>query len=290
MSSVSSGMPVRIVTSDGYVLGGMLYDSVASPAPARAALFCCGGGIPARVYRRFAAWLASRGLPVLAFDYRGIGASRPRTLRGFQAGLEDWAEHDCAAAIAWLRERYPGAQRIGITHSIGGLVLAGAPNADQLGRFLLIGLHSGYCGDYHPRWRRLMTPVWHRFMPWLAARLGYFPGRALGLGEDLPEAFARQWGERRAPEIAAHTPRAAAGLARLGKLRGEALALTFTDDGFATAEGARRVLARLTALSVEHRIISPAEAGLPRIGHFGFFRAPAEMTLWPAAAEWLLGD
>lgn len=280
-------IPLQLAARDGYALGAVLHDVSPGADPARAAVLCGGGGIPARVYRRFASWLAARGLPLLTFDYRGIGRSRPATLRGFRAVLEDWAEHDGAAAIDWLRNRYPRAELTGIAHSIGALILGGAPNAGELSRFLLIGGHTGYCGDYHPRWRLPMTLMWHGVMPALARLFGYFPGRALRMGEDLPAGFACQWASRRAPELGASSPRAAAGLARCRRLEGRALALTFTDDGFATVSGTRRVLAHLPRLAVEHRVIAPREAGLRRIGHFGFFRPEAERALWNLTADWL---
>lgn len=279
----------RLSARDGYALGAVLYEPPPGIEPARAAVLCSGGGVPARIYRHLAAWLALRGMAMLCFDYRGIGRSRPESLRGFHASLEDWAEHDCAAAIDWLRERFPRARLAGIAHSIGGLILAGAPNSDRLERFLLVGPHTGYCGDYHPRWRVPMTLWWHRLMPALVSLVGYFPGRALRVGENLPARFARQWASRRTPQFQAGDERAAAGLARCRALRGRALALTFTDDGFATVQGARRVLELLPQLAVEHRVISPADAGLRRIGHFGFFcAATAGRALWSPAAQWLL--
>jgi len=274
-------IPLQLAARDGFALGAVLHEAPEGGEPGRAALLCGGGGIPARVYRRFAAWLAARGVPVLAFDCRGIGRSRPAKLRGFAATLEDWAELDCAAALDWLRRRYPRAELAGIAHSIGGLILAGTPNAGEIGRYLLIGVHTGYCGDYHPRWRLPMTLVWHGVMPALARTLGFFPGRALRLGEDLPGGFALQWAARRKPEIQA------SGLKRLRRREGKALALTFTDDCFATERGTRRLLAHLTRLSIEHRVIAPRDAGMARIGHFGFFRREAERALWPPAADWL---
>jgi predicted alpha/beta hydrolase len=281
---------LSLAARDGYELGAALYDVENTTEPAHAAVFCCGGGIPARVYRRFAAWLAARGIPVLIFDYRGIGRSRPSTIRGLAAAIEDWAELDCAAAIAWLRKRYPRAELIGIAHSVGGLVLASAPNAPELRRFLMIGVHTGYCGDYHPRWRIPMTVMWHYLMPALVSVVGYFPGRALRIGEDLPSAFARQWSGRRTPEFdSGGAARVAECIARCRELEGRALALTFTDDGFATVEGARRLMGFLPRIAFEHRVIAPSDVGLPSIGHFGFFRQSAEGALWPPVAAWLAG-
>ena len=38
-------------------------------------------------------------------------------------------------------------------------------------------------------------------MPAVTALLGYFPGRALRLGDDLPRGVAMQWARRRAPFV-----------------------------------------------------------------------------------------
>jgi len=264
---------VQLTALDGYRLSATLYDAAPDAEAPRAALLCGGGGLPARVYRRFAAWLAARGTPVLTFDYRGIGRSRPVRMRGFRAGAEDWSEHDCAAAIAWLRARYPRAELIGVAHSIGGLILGGALHTNLLSRYLLVAVHTGYYGDYHSRWRWPMTLMWHGVMPALTGMFGYFPGRAIGMGSDLPAGFALEWAGRRTPAVAIDNARVGACMERCRDVRGRALALVFTDDGFATGHGTGRLLKdRLSRLQVELRVIAPRDAGLPRIGHFGFFR------------------
>jgi predicted alpha/beta hydrolase len=224
---------------------------------------------------------------VLTYDNRGIGASRPARMRGFEGGFEDWSDHDCAAAIAWLRSRYPGSELLGIAHSIGGLVLMTARNAELLARFLLVAVHTGYYGDYHARWRLPMTLMWHGLMPALTRLFGYFPGRLVGMGSDLPSLFARQWARRTTPAIRYEGERFEACLARGRRVRGAALALTFTDDGFATARGTRRLLELFPKLEPQHRVIAPREAGLGGIGHFGFFRASGQTTLWPPVGDWI---
>jgi predicted alpha/beta hydrolase len=268
------------------MLGATLFDAGLGSPPRHAAVLCGGGAIPARLYRRFASWLAARGVPVLTYDNRGIGASRPARMPGFDAGFEHWSDHDCAGAIAWLRSRYPASALVGIGHSIGGMVVSSARNAEMLGRFLFVGAHTGYYGDYHPRWRLPMTLMWHGVMPALARLCGYFPGRLLGMGSDCPARFAGQWARRRTPEFR-EGARIQACLARMHVVRGEALALTFTDDGFATAQGTRRMLGHLPQVVAEQRVISPGQVGLPAIAHFGFFRASAEKSLWPIAGDWI---
>jgi predicted alpha/beta hydrolase len=74
------------------------------------------------------------------------------------------------------------------------------------------------------------------------------------------------------------------------RLARRALVLTFADDAFAPRAGADRFLAYTPGLAVTHRILRPVDAGLDRIGHFGFFRASAENTLWPPVLAYLLHE
>ena len=91
-SQAVEAAPVTVPALDGYRLGAYFFAAPVPRVPARVALVHCGVGIQAVRYRRFASFLAASGIPTLLYDYRGIGASRPRSLRGFSAGAEDWAE------------------------------------------------------------------------------------------------------------------------------------------------------------------------------------------------------
>lgn len=278
---------VRLRALDGYELSAALYMPHAGQAAPRVAVLHCGGGIPAARYRRFARFLAEAGIPVLTYDYRGIGHSRPDGLRGFSAAIEDWAEYDCSGAIAWLRERYPKAEMLGVAHSIGGLIMGGAPNSAQQARLVLIGGHTGYCGDYGPRYRIPMTALWHGVMPVLTRMLGYFPARRLGLGEDLPAGFALQWAGRRSPELrptgtGPGCERQQLLLDRCAALQRPALLVSISDDAFATAAGTKRLLSYYPRLfPLQHVVFTPADAGMTRLGHFGFFGRTAGAAIWP---------
>jgi predicted alpha/beta hydrolase len=278
---------LRLRALDGYELGAYFYDSGKDHAPQRVAVLHCGAGIRALRYRRFASFLAQAGIPVLCYDYRGVGVSRPRALRGFRATIEDWAEYDCGGAIAWLRERYPRAEIVGIAHSIGALLVGGAHNSAQQARLVLIGGHTGYYGDYHPRYRLPMTAVWHWLMPAITLTLGYFPARRLGLGEDLPAHVALQWAGRRAPDLrpAALGPgyaRVQVLLDRCAALQRPALLVSISDDAFATASGVKRLLSFYPRLfPLQYIQFTPADAGTRRIGHFGIFGRRAGAALWP---------
>jgi predicted alpha/beta hydrolase len=280
------GKPIRLRTADGFEIGGVFYEARGPRPRPRAAILHCGGGVPARFYRRFADCLSRFGIPVLTYDYRGIGLSRPAKLRGFRAGIEDWIEYDSGAAIAWLRQRFPGDEIVGISHSIGALALAGAPNAAEQDRLVLIGPHTGYAGDYRALYRVPMLLMWHAIMPVLTRAFGYFPGGRLGLRGDLPAGFAMQWAGRLSPPI--RMARSEGQRRRMRELLGNcaaldrpALIVTISDDAFATSAGARRLLSYLPRLSCRHVVFSPADAKTPRLGHFGFFRQRSGQTLWP---------
>ncbi len=286
--------PVQFAAADGYAIHGTHFEPPAGAPPAGAVVLNSGAGIAARNYRNFAKYLAANGIAVLAYDYRGIGLSSPPTLRGFSATVEDWSEYDCAAAIDWIAQRHQGVPLNGVGHSVGSLLFAGAPNCTRLDRLVMIAAHTGYYGDYRRGYRLPMAALWHGFMPVLTSMVGYFPGRRLGLGENLPKGVAMQWARRRKPvfQLPASVPpddRMRRLVARFRVATLQTLILTVTDDGFATVAAANRVRELLPNLRVEHRLVAPAQAGLARLGHFGFFRREAAI-LWLSVLRHLRGE
>jgi predicted alpha/beta hydrolase len=59
--------------------------------------------VAARFYSRYATVLAEAGFGAVTYDYRGIGASRPASLRGFPATITDWAVLDMAGVTTWVQ-------------------------------------------------------------------------------------------------------------------------------------------------------------------------------------------
>ncbi len=56
--------------TDGVSLLGSWFTPIPTGTAAAVLVNACGGGIPARMYRRVAQFLAGQGMAVLAFDYR----------------------------------------------------------------------------------------------------------------------------------------------------------------------------------------------------------------------------
>jgi predicted alpha/beta hydrolase len=163
-----------------------------------------------------------------------------------------------------------------------------APNASQLVRLVLIGVHTGYFGDYRRAYRFPMALVWHGFMPLMTRIAGYFPASWFKLGHDIPAGIARQWAGRRSPSLAGEGARADAGLARCAELSQEALVVSVTDDAFATKAGTQRLLSYMPGLRTQTLMIRPRDVAMKKIGHFGYFRRSAESRIWPAIVRWIV--
>jgi predicted alpha/beta hydrolase len=132
-----------------------------------------------------------------------------------------------------------------------------------------------------------MAFAWHGLMPAVTRFVGYFPADRLGLGEDLPAGMALQWAERRSPELrpsgaAPADERTRRLLDRCATLQCPAIAISISDDAFATVEGTKRLLSYFPRLSSPQLVVfTPPDAQVRRIGHFGFFRRAVGVTLWP---------
>lgn len=286
--------PLRFSAADGYPLHGYYWPG--PEAPCGAVLINPATGVAARYYTRFADALAEQGFRVLAYDYRGIGRSRPARLRGLRATKLDWGVLDCEAALQALQARAPGLPLYAVCHSIGGFALGLAPSATKVERALFVGCQYAYWGDYAPRARLRYLLRWHALMPVLASVLGYFPGRRLGWLEDLPKGAALEWGLRLHPSFHRHYRRLAHTSAltdgaelerRMASVRGEILALADVQDDYATPAATRRLLDYFSASRRHFVQLDLAGEGLPSMGHFGFFHARYRENLWMHAAGWL---
>ena len=256
-----------------------------------------GAGIPSTYYRRFAEGLADRGIVAITYDYRGIGPSRPAKLRGYGATIKDWGEFDAPAALSWAREHYPDRQRAVIGHSVGGFLAGFTPDPTLIDRLVLVGAHTGYWGDYAPRTRPIMWALWHAVMPVVTRSMGYFPARRLGLPEDLPAGVAYDWAARTRPDFNRNYRRADGSLdherlatmrSRFEVLKVDVLAVTVSDDPFATPAATARLRGLFSGCRFEESRIDARGTTLRKIGHFGFFRSSGRERLWPVVIDWLV--
>ena len=282
----------RITCDDQRSLAASWYPAAAGghalpPASGGTVIVNSATGVRRDYYDGFARFLAGRGFNVVLWDARGIGDSRDGPAAKDPARMRDWGQLDLDAVLRHVGQTFePDPSRITVIgHSSGGHLAALAPGLAQVPRLVLIASGTCYWRRYRLREQPLMLAMWLVLAPLMLSTLGYWPGR-LGVGHDLPPGVARDW--RRwslLPEYLFDDPGIDA--SGYGAYRGRVLSYSFTDDrGFAPAAAATHLLSRMGAALVERRTFTPADAGVRRIGHFGFFREPTG-SLWPGLADWI---
>lgn len=293
----SSSQPQSMIISavDGYPLGASTWISNVQAEMRPVVIINPATSVHSRYYARFAAYLHANGFDVVTYDYRGIGGSRPRTLRGFDAGWIEWGTQDFEGILRFVAQRFPGRPIQVVAHSVGGFLVGLAESNHLVNRVFTMGAQFAYWKDY-ARYNRLsMLWRWHVVMPILALGFGYFPGKRLGWLEDTPRGVVHDWTARhprfedayRKGRRAMTTEQRLQLVERFCQVKGETLALSMTDDEFGTTPAIHRLLGYFKNSPASHLQIAPSMLGLSEIGHFAFFHARFEDSLWPIPLAWL---
>ena len=290
---IAASVPQRVAFDalDGTTLAGTWFLNGSGSVPRAVVVIAPGGGIRAASYRRLAEHLCRQGAAVLCFDYRGIGASRQGSLRGLDANMLIWGRDDLGGALVHAVTRFPASTLGLVCHSIACTLIGAAPNASDIRRVVFFAPHTAFWGDYLRSARVPLFFTWHVLMPTVTHLAGYFPGRALRLGEDLPRGFALEWAGRLRRNIGitkAEYARWSSVLSEYGKVTAEALAISVTDDGFAPPAAAGGALALYPSMRSSHEVVSPRDLGVRSLGHMAFLRKRTGPWFWERAAAWLL--
>jgi predicted alpha/beta hydrolase len=262
--------------------------SVGADKRSAPALISAATDVPQRFYAAFARWLAQNGVDALTFDYRGIGASlRESHVRHCRALKQDWGQLDMPAALDWLRQRTGAGTVDLIGHSAGAQLVGLMPNHASIRRVLMVAASSGYVWGLRFPYSIAAYAYLRFFLPATARALGYSPGRAIGMGEDLPAGVARQWSRwcLRPGYVENEFGR---GVTRqyYDEFRAPILSLSASDDSIATLRNVNDFLRLFTAAPKHSACLEPSRFNVPSFGHIDFFRA-SRAAAWPLALDWL---
>lgn len=276
------GKPITLTANDGYVLAGTLYE----PADGvRGHLIVAGAiGVSQRHYQRFAQHAADAGWRTLTLDYRGIGRSRPSNLRALRMDYFDWGRLDLAAAVERMRS---GQHRLCVIgHSYAGHAFGALPEPERVAAFATFGTGAGWHG-WMPRLEQLrVLALWHGVGPILTRSSGYLSWSRLGMGEDLPLDFYRQWKQWcRLPRNFLDDARAASTAAAFARIRAPVLAANATDDRWSPPRSRDAIMAAYANAELATLDLVPESWGMADIGHLGYFRRDAS-RLWNFALDW----
>ncbi|MDM7862103.1 alpha/beta fold hydrolase [Alteromonas sp. ASW11-36] len=269
------------VTADGYTIQGRVFSA---SQPRGVIVVASATGVPQGFYRKFAEHAVIQGYHVITFDYRGIGESAPRTLRGFNMDYRDWARQDLSAVVEFAAAIDLPTFIVG--HSYGGHALGLLSNHERISAAYFFGTGAGWHGwmPAMEKWR--VKLMWNVIAPVITRWKGFLGWSVLGMGEDLPLGVYRQWKRWcRFPYYFFNDPKHPEMEALFAAVKTPIKAVTAADDKWAMP-ASRDAFVRYYRNSPLERVTVSAESiGVREIGHMGYFRSNAS-ALWPDIFEY----
>ena len=275
--------PLQLLAADGYRLGALHYPAAGQPI---GRLLVAGAtGVPQRFYAHFASFAASQGVAVWTLDYRGVGLSRPPSLRGFRMNYLDWARLDLAALLDHVEAQGAGPIWM-VGHSYGGHAFGLLPGHERVERLATFATGAGWHGWMPPLERLRVILLWRVSGPIVVKFKGYLAWSALGMGEDLPRDLFLQW--RRWcqwPRYFFDDPDLPGLAEQFAQVRTPIRAINALDDKWATPASRDAFMQAYCNAVVERITVDPRQGGFGEIGHMGYFR-PRAISLWQETLDW----
>jgi len=273
---------IALIARDGYPLSAKRYSAAGA---VKGNLIMAGAtGVQQRFYRRFAEHAARQGFNVLTLDYRGIGESKPASLKGFEMSYLDWAYQDLAAAVDLLSQEALPLYWVG--HSFGGHAIGLLPNHPALTACYTLGSGAGWSGwmSRTEAWKiRLM---WTFVLPVIVARKGYMAWSMLGMGDDLPLGVYNDWKRWcKFPHYYFDDHQMSHLHALYAEVTTPCVFATSVDDPWAPPRSRDAFVKAMVNAPLTLLDLQPPLGSKP-YGHMGYFRESAQ-PLWDEVLDWL---
>ncbi len=276
---------LSLLTSDGYRIAATRY---CAHGRLKGNLIMAGAtGVQQRFYRRFAQHACARGFNVLTVDYRGVGDSSPKTLKGFEMSYLDWGFRDLAAAVEFMDDGRTPLFWVG--HSFGGHALGLLPNHQKITAAYCFGTGAGWAG-WMPRLEAIKVRfLWNCVLPLIVACKGYMAWSLLGMGDDLPLGVYKDWKRWCVHPHYFFDDPSMADVSRLyADVRLPCVFANAVDDLWAPPASRDAFIKGYRNATRTVRDLLPEPPQQP-IGHMGSFRA-ASSELWDEALTWFEGQ
>ena len=237
-------------------------------------------GVRQQVYFSFAKYLATQGFTVITYDYRGIGESKPRKMKGFEASMRIWGTRDFKTITGFIKENYPDYSKFCLGHSVGALILGMNEDSVIFKKFIFVATQDAYIG--HLSWRVAVTAAlgFGIAVPVTVILKGYFPAHRFGLGESLPKGSAYDW-----RTLILNKKSTGRLYEKIEKdhskdLNQEAFIIHAEDDSWVTMKGMESLMNNsYPNMKKTYREIKVSESPKKQVGHINFFRS-YNRSLW----------
>ncbi|MEM8928677.1 MAG: alpha/beta hydrolase [Bacteroidota bacterium] len=254
--------------------------------PIKAMLISSATAVYQHYYKKFAHYFAEQGFVTYTFDYSGFGTSGNTIdyLKTHQGGVISWGAVDQKAMVQLIQENHPELKLVLVSHSIGGQIVGFNPMNTVFEKVIMAASQSGYWKIYSG-WNRLrLWLFWYFFIPVFTPIFGYYPGKLIGIVDNLPKSMVvewRKWGVKKAYFMHFHNK----GRYHFDKLKAPMRMYSFTNDDFASKKGVDWLAKQYKNAEVQ-RIHFDKNSDGKRPGHFGFFKEEYEMAFWKPALDW----
>ncbi|MFT0211498.1 alpha/beta fold hydrolase [Pseudomonas sp. F1_0610] len=278
--------PITISCADGLTLRAHLFKTQQQKLKGVVQLNPATG-VPERLYYDFAQALSEQGYDVLTYNYRGV-SSHKQDSKKVRAGFTTWADLDVEAVTEYLAQHYPHLPHFAVGHSFGGHAIGLCKSTRYLTAAILISSHTGCIRFIRPlsEWLKaaLMLKLIGPVSSWLC---GYFPGKALKFGENMPAQVMYEWYRWTSMPNYFFDDASVQAVSRFAQQQLPILSIGFADDPWAPSEAIDLLAKYFVNSPVERRQFQPSDSNYQAIGHINFFRKRHEHSLWPFIYRWL---
>jgi len=287
--TIISPTPLQIPAKDGFLLDAELYAS--NQAESKGLIIIHEGtALPKKLYQPYARFLASQGFEVVCYDYRGIGKSRPKSLKGFSASIIDWAQQDMVGVIDWAQQHYPKLPKYILAHSMGGQIVGLVENIDAIDKIVTVASSYGNWHNFSGNFKYQAAFLWGVLIPIFTRLYGYLPAQQLGMGADWPKGVAQNWYDwckGNKPHSQLMDEASIPHYYRTFKVPIKAFIMA--DDFMATTKTIPLFETDYAHTQLDVEIVEPQAYGLAKIGHFGFFSQQNKEALWQKPIDFFMG-
>jgi len=230
-------------------------------------------GVKQQVYFSFAQFFSEQGFTVITYDYRGIGLSKPKHMKGFKASMRIWGSEDYKTLTQYIKTEFSDYKKYCLGHSVGALILGMNEDSAMFDEFIFVGTQNAFVGHLKLRTKIEAYLGFGIVQPLTTVLLGYFPAHWFGLGESLPKNCAYDW--RTLILNRKSTNRLLEKIDDYSKnLTQNVFVIRAEDDVWLTEKGVLSLLNdTYPNLKPSYRLVKTSESDKKEIGHVNFFRS-----------------
>ncbi|AFK03483.1 alpha/beta hydrolase-like protein [Emticicia oligotrophica DSM 17448] len=272
---------LKIRCEDGVELAAILLEP---EEPKAVVQLWVGTGAKKEFYIPFAKFLVEHSYAVCTFDYRGTCESAPASLKDCTYNYIEYGTQDMPAVLDFLDKKYPSLPKLLLGHSVGGMNFGLMHNYQKLSGVVAVGSGSGYWRNMPLGYRLQTLFFFYIFRPISVALTGYVAAKRFGIMEDLPRNIVKDWADWCSKPDYFWDEK----FFQKSVPQGHYHELSFpiahfwaSDDPIANERNVPLLLKHFkTDKGLTSEKLVPAELGVKKIDHFGFFKRQFRDTIW----------